>query len=104
MTYVLDSSVAYKWEVPEPDSDKAIRLRDDFRGAIHDLIAPDFFSVELAHALTKAERRKPPVIAVGDAEGIVLAGCYDDAARVLPIPSDIAARHPDLITVSHRRL
>jgi predicted nucleic acid-binding protein len=57
MKYVLDASVAYKWEVPEPDSDKAIRLRDAFRAGVHGLIAPDYFPLELAHALTKAERQ-----------------------------------------------
>ncbi len=29
MKYVLDSSVALKWVLPEPDSGKAIRLRDE---------------------------------------------------------------------------
>jgi len=38
MRYVIDSSVAFKWVVREVDSDKADRLRDDFRNAIHDLL------------------------------------------------------------------
>ena len=41
MKRVIDSSVAFKWEVPETDSDKATRLRDDFRQAVHNLL--DFF-------------------------------------------------------------
>jgi predicted nucleic acid-binding protein len=49
--------VAFKWEVPETNSDKANLLRDDFRNAIHVLLAPDFFPMELAHALTRAERQ-----------------------------------------------
>lgn len=57
MRYVLDSSVAFKWEVPETDSDKANILRDDFRRAIHALLAPDFMPLELAHALTRAQRQ-----------------------------------------------
>jgi predicted nucleic acid-binding protein len=65
MKYVLDSSVAFKWEVPETGSDKANLLRDDFRNAIHELLAPDFFPLELAHALTRAERQGR--IAVGQA-------------------------------------
>src|ERR1700676_1214703 len=63
MKYVLDSSVALKWVPPENDSDKAISLRDDFLTKLHELIAPDIFPVEVAHALAKAERRgilKPP--------------------------------------------
>src|SRR6266446_7088803 len=58
MKYVLDASVGIKWEIIEPDSDKAGRLRDDFRNAIHELIAPETFSVECAHALTKKERQR----------------------------------------------
>lgn len=58
MKYVLDASVAVKWVLPEADSAKAIALRDDYRKGIHDLVAPDTFKVEVAHALTRAERRK----------------------------------------------
>jgi predicted nucleic acid-binding protein len=58
MKYVLDSSVALKIALPEPDSGKAIQLRDDFRAGIHELLAPDVFPVEVAHALTRAERQQ----------------------------------------------
>ncbi len=57
MKYVLESSVAIKWVLPEPNSDKAIRLRDEFQQGFHELLSPDFFPVEVAHALAKAERR-----------------------------------------------
>jgi hypothetical protein len=42
MRYVLDSSVAFKWSVPETDSDKALRLRDDFRAGAHDSLPTSF--------------------------------------------------------------
>jgi predicted nucleic acid-binding protein len=58
MRYVLDSSVAFKWLVPEMDTPKALRLRNDFRNGVHDLIAPDNFPVETIHALTRAERQR----------------------------------------------
>src|SRR4051794_1500531 len=58
MRYVLDSSVALKWVLPEPESDIALRLRDETRAGHHDLIAPDVFTVEVAHALTRAERQR----------------------------------------------
>lgn len=58
MTYVIDSSVALKWVLPEIDRPKAIVLRDGYRNAILDLIAPDVFPIEVAHALSRAERRK----------------------------------------------
>ena len=57
MKYVLDSSVALKWVLPERDSAKADQLRDDFHNAVHLLLAPDIFPVETLHALTKAERQ-----------------------------------------------
>jgi hypothetical protein len=40
MKYVLDSCVGFKWEVAEADSDKAIRLRDESRRGLHELILP----------------------------------------------------------------
>src|SRR5438105_60433 len=78
MTYVIDSSVAFKWVVPEVDTDKAVRLRDDFRNAVHELLAPDVFPVEVGHALTRAERQGR--VAVSQA-GIHLA----DILNTLPI-------------------
>lgn len=57
MKYVLDSSVGFKWLIAEADSDKALRLRDDYRNAVTSLLAPDFYPFEVAHALTRAERQ-----------------------------------------------
>jgi predicted nucleic acid-binding protein len=58
MKYVLDSSVALKWVLPEPDSAKALQLRSDAQAAVHELIAPDIFPIEVGHALTRAERQR----------------------------------------------
>jgi predicted nucleic acid-binding protein len=58
MRRVLDSSVGFKWVLPELHSDKALRLRDDYRNGIVELLAPDIFLGEIAHALTRAERQK----------------------------------------------
>lgn len=63
MRYVVDASVALKWVLPEPDAAKAIVLRDEFRSGIHQFLAHETFAVEVAHALTRAERRgilRPP--------------------------------------------
>ena len=57
MRYVVDCSVAVKWEITEPLSDKARRLRDAFRLGVHQLLAPDLFPTEVANALLVAERR-----------------------------------------------
>ncbi len=59
----MDSNVAIKWVLPESDSPKAVRLLNDFRGGLHELLSPDVFPIEVAHALAKAERRgllQPP--------------------------------------------
>ena len=63
MRAVLDSCVALKWVLPETGTPIAVRLRNEFRRGIHDLIAPDVFIIEIAHSLTRAERRgiiQPP--------------------------------------------
>ena len=70
MKYVLDSSVAFKWELSETDSDKADAIRVDFRNAVHELLAPDIFTVEVSHALTRAERQGR--IVVGEARKLFL--------------------------------
>ncbi len=57
MKYDLDSSVAFKWVVPESDTPKAVTLRDEFRSGVHELISPDVFPTELTHALTRADAR-----------------------------------------------
>jgi len=57
MKYVLDSSVGFKWAIVEHDTAKARKLRDDFQAGLLDLDAPDIFPIEIAHALTRAERQ-----------------------------------------------
>ncbi|MBI3409687.1 MAG: type II toxin-antitoxin system VapC family toxin [Planctomycetes bacterium] len=58
MKYALDSSVALKWVLPEADSGKAIRLRDDYSNGLHELLAPDIFPSEIANGLASAERQR----------------------------------------------
>lgn len=65
MRYVVDSSVALKWALSEADSADAIRLRDDYHGGFHELVAPDFLPLEIAHALTRAERQRRIAQAAG---------------------------------------
>lgn len=66
MKYVLDTSVAFKWEVPEVDSDKANRLRLRFVQGVHKLLAPDVFATEHAHSLTRAERQRRIPVGAAD--------------------------------------
>jgi predicted nucleic acid-binding protein len=79
MKFVLDASIAIKWVLPEPDSAKALALQNDFRENSHELLAPDTLPVEVAHALTRAER-----------QGLLMPG--EAAVRLI----DILATGPEL--------
>ncbi|HET6878943.1 MAG TPA: type II toxin-antitoxin system VapC family toxin [Pirellulales bacterium] len=81
MIYGLDSSVAIKWFIREADTDKALRLRDEYLQGIHRLLSPDVFPFEIAHALTRAERQGR--IPVQDALKLLA-----DALNVLPLLHD----------------
>ncbi len=58
MRYVLDSNVGFKWAFIEQDTDKARKLRYEYQTGSIDLLAPDVFPIEFAHAVTRAERGK----------------------------------------------
>ena len=68
--YVVDSSVAIKWYVPEPFSTEALRLRT----CGTPLHAPDFLDVEMAAILWKKIRRGDLTRSVADDIMIDLAG------------------------------
>jgi predicted nucleic acid-binding protein len=57
MKLALDACVALKVVLPEPDSHLAHALMQDFHTQVHELIAPDTLPVEIAHAMTRAERQ-----------------------------------------------
>lgn len=57
MKFVLDANIAFKWVVSEDRSDRAIEIRDRIQQGIDEAIAPDVFPLEVAHALTRAERQ-----------------------------------------------
>jgi predicted nucleic acid-binding protein len=65
----------------EPDSPNAKQLRADFQKGLYDLLAPDVFPVEIAHALTRAERQGR--IAVSQA-GILWADIMSTPPRLEP--------------------
>ncbi len=101
MKYIIDSSVSFKWVVPEHDSDKADRLRDAYRNAVHELLAPDIFTQELAHALTRAERPGADTRGTG---GPPLGGSppYPSALRLIPFIDP--AGHRNFLVGAHRSL
>ncbi len=78
MRAVLDSNVGLKLELLETDSVKATELLDGYASGNHELIAPDIYPIEVAHALARAERK-----------GILNSGAGTHALqrqlRVLPV-------------------
>jgi predicted nucleic acid-binding protein len=85
MKFVVDSSVALKWVLPEVDSAKAVALRDHFRNGTHELLAPDIFAIEVAHALARAERRKIISRPEGTQKLIDVLGTLPDLHPYLPL-------------------
>ncbi|MDG6989907.1 MAG: type II toxin-antitoxin system VapC family toxin [Nitrososphaerota archaeon] len=49
--FVVDSSVVAKWFLTEPDSDKAIELRDEFASGRLELAVPSLLFYEVMNAL-----------------------------------------------------
>jgi predicted nucleic acid-binding protein len=96
MRYVLDSSVGLKTLLPEIDSAKAIALCEAFQHGVHELIAPDVFPVEAAHALAKAERKG--LLAIGEASILL------DDLPVLELHSSIAILPRALEIASQARI
>jgi predicted nucleic acid-binding protein len=87
MKYVLDASVALKWVLNEPHSDKARRLRDDFKQLVHELLAPTTFVAEIGHALTRAERKgiiKPPMAAAFFSDVLSTPPVFHDFVPLMP--------------------
>jgi predicted nucleic acid-binding protein len=84
MRTVLDASVGLKWVLVEQDTPKALRLRDESRNQIRELIAPDFFILECAHVIAKAERRG---ILVAPQGAIHLANILSDPPQMYPASS-----------------
>jgi predicted nucleic acid-binding protein len=91
MKYVIDCSVAFKWVVAETDTPKAVKLRDDFRNAVHELLVPDLFPTEIANALLVSERRGR--LSPGDSTVLL-----KDILRTLPA---IHPALPDLLPRAH---
>jgi len=51
------SNIGVKWLLQEDQSDKARVVRDAYARGLHELLAPDIFTVECAHAFTRAQRQ-----------------------------------------------
>lgn len=85
MKYVLDASVALKWVLPEEGSDRALALGLEYCSCVHELIAPDALPPEVAHALTRAERRGILTAEVGVAHFTALLKELPEIHASLPL-------------------
>jgi predicted nucleic acid-binding protein len=95
MRYVLDASVAVKWELQESDSADALSLLDDIDAGLVEVVAPNTFSVEVAHALTKAERRgiiPPGEASLGLTEVMTATVTLFDSIPILPRAVELASK------------
>jgi len=66
---VVDSSVAVKWLVPEPDSGKAFAFRAQALAAGDRLVVLDLLFPEVANAIWKSQRRG--LITSAEADGFI---------------------------------
>ncbi|MSR56291.1 MAG: PIN domain-containing protein [Planctomycetaceae bacterium] len=64
-TFILDACVAISMLVEENDTHAARALQADVTNQIHELIAPDSLPIEVAHALTRAERQGKLMVGEG---------------------------------------
>ena len=98
MKYVIDSSIAARWCLTNPDFAKAHKLRIDFHMGISELLAPDIFPPDCAELFVKAERKGdiPPgdaAIGVDDlllvVNGVVRS--FNQPAKSALLPQIVAA-------------
>jgi predicted nucleic acid-binding protein len=107
MKAVLDSCVALKWVLAEADSPKALDLRTQFQNRLHELLSPDIFFAECAHALVRAERKA--IIKQGEAAVLLgdllstppdLHGFTPLMARAVEIASDMRCGFYDCLYIA----
>jgi predicted nucleic acid-binding protein len=90
----LDSNIAVKWELSEELSAEADALRQDILSGLHEAIAPDVFPVEIAHALTRAERQgrqNPSQIRLLLADALATPVVLQSSLSLLERATDLAA-------------
>lgn len=95
MKLVIDSSIGIKTVYPEPDSPKALQVRDDFRKGIHQLFAPDLYFLEVGNFLVMAARTGK--IPVAD-----LPFAYSEVIRHQPIICPTPASFPRAFEIASR--
>lgn len=75
---VVDANIGWKTLVLEDNSEKALRLFDEFRKGLHELFAPDLYPIEVGNTLVNAARS-------GIVTAVELPAMYADLIGGLPI-------------------
>ena len=76
--FVVDTSVALKWYLPEPGRAEALA----YMAAGLDRHAPDLLPIEGAHALLKRARSSDPAVRLTIAEVLLVAEALRDSAPI----------------------
>src|SRR5258706_5045274 len=92
MSFVLDSSVALSWLLPDEANERTDALADALEQA--NAYVPAIWSLEVGNALLMAQRRKR----VSDSE---FKRCVA-ALSALPIEVDVAAKLPGVLSIAQR--
>lgn len=83
--YVIDSSVAVKWYIPEPHSDRAVALLEGAEKGVYHLWAPDLIYSEMGNVLWKKCLREE----IGDEDVRKIIGAIMEA-----FPANIVRSRP----------
>ena len=83
-TLVVDASVAVKWVLPEPESEPALRIQEEFQDEKLDLVAPHLLISEAGNVLWKRVRR-------GDLDARSAQRCFQQLLRDSPVLLDSPA-------------
>ncbi len=94
-TVVVDASIAIKWNLPEPDSDRAFALLAQWRSDGTSLVAPSWFPCELTNVLFRQ--------VLGGKMDVLQARAFLDGTLVLfqllDLPLTLAG---DALEIAHR--
>ncbi len=93
-TYVIDSSVAVKWYIPEPLSDAAVHYLELYRQEQARLLAPDLIIAEMGNVLWKKVRQNELIIQDARQVGDILSNYCPlrliSSSKLMPAALEIA--------------
>ncbi len=93
-TFVIDTSVAVKWYIPEPLSDAAVYYLELYRQEQASLLAPDLIIAEMGNVLWKKVRQNELIIQDARQVGGILANYCPlrliSSSKLMPAALEIA--------------